>query len=89
LLRERAGVKPKAKRLTVEQELAAARESLKDQESSGLPTSKGHINFFEELEQVSPNSEFFVSVFTYDSAIIHRCGSVNIPNYQGEGGNGG
>jgi hypothetical protein len=61
LLRERAGEKPKKKkRQTVEEEMEEARQTVKDQETSGLPLTGGHINFFEDLEQVS--LDYYTSV---------------------------
>jgi hypothetical protein len=84
LLRDRADEKPKKKkRQTVEEEMEEARMAVKDQESSGLPTTGGHINFFEDLEQVSLHSSIMSSVvLRYLHIDIHCCCHTSFTDFQ-------
>ncbi|KIY50083.1 hypothetical protein FISHEDRAFT_40051 [Fistulina hepatica ATCC 64428] len=54
LLRERAGVsKPHKKRKNDDMAMIASSSTLNAEASAALPTTNGHINFFEDLEQSS------------------------------------
>jgi hypothetical protein len=62
VLRERAGeISKRKKRPTEKEEMEEAQRAARVHETSGLPVSGGHINFFGDVEQVCSIMTFFIS----------------------------